>query len=216
MTDIPDTRYIKDLLFERFTEKFHRFMPLHHGYFVAGGIFPRLYHNLPIRDVDLFATSNRNFQEVKELLMNTTGLEYLEEEGHDNLAKFDCPLGEFQLDLVNSPRRQERSPYTLIDKFDFTISRVFMERNAGGFNISALNEEDFKDIATKKLTFTGKLLFGTEKNNTLTRMLKYTKLGYKITEEHYVAIGVVIHQLLQKAIDEGAFGAEEIGGNRYY
>lgn len=212
MTDIQE---IKDVIYERFTEKFGNIMPRHTGYFIAGGIFPRLYHNAPIRDVDLFATSNAHFAEIQNLLMNTVGLQYLEDESHANLAKFELN-GEYQIDLVNSPRRQTRNPFSLVEKFDFTISRVFMERTAAGFNISSISPDDFKDIADHRLTFTGKLLFGTQKNNTLTRMLKYTKLGYKITEEHYVAIGVVIHDLLQKAIDEGAFGAEEIGGNRYY
>lgn len=212
----PDNQYIKDTIFVRFIEKFGGIMPIHTGYFVAGGIFPRLYHNAPIRDVDLFATSNASFAEVQNLLLNTTGLQYLEDESHGNLAKFEGPNGEYQIDLVNSPRRQTRNAYSLVEKFDFTISRVFMERTAAGFNINSVSPDDFKDIAEHRLTFTGKLLFGTQRNNTLTRMLKYTKLGYKITEEHYVAIGEAIHTLLQKGIDRGAIGPEEIGGNRYY
>lgn len=214
MTQVNDYLVVREQIFEKFVAKFGNTLPHTHGYFIAGGVFPRLFCDLPIRDIDLFAENNDHYNRIQEILFHVDGLEFLEDDSHPNLCKFQHEDG-YQIDLVNAPKRTQRSATELLQQFDFTISRIYVAHHVG-FNIQALDNHDFVDVAERKLKFTGKILFGTKRNNTLTRLLKYTKLGYKITEQEYVEIGEAIHVLLQKAIDAGAIDPKEIGGNKYY
>lgn len=145
--------------------------------FVTGGFFARLFHNLPIKDIDIFVRNSVNFDFAKQLYMNDARFRLIESRAR--FCKFAIVGFDFTLDLVGFTNRANSED--LIRKFDFTITRFKYENG----RLSAFNESDIQDLFLKKLKYTNNILFTTSKNNTLTRAERYRQLGFSLEEDFF-------------------------------
>jgi hypothetical protein len=147
---------------------------------VAGGLFPRLYHNLPIRDIDVYANSYEDFCILKGEYVEA-GFKVIE--SHKNYMKLQATDGMF-LDLINfhNPKGLD-----YLDYFDFTISQcAFKDDQMYDSNRESYPMSAWESIVKKVLVFNDKMpavSFTKGTNNTLTRLQKYTNLGFTISDE---------------------------------
>lgn len=148
------------------------YIPDPYSCFVAGGIFPRLYHNLNIRDVDIFTKSDDSFEGLRKDYVDA---KYTEVTSSRDYVRFFDPQTSFYVDLINF-----HSPKSLawIGTFDFTICRLSYSCNSLGY----YTEEDFNDIKNRKLIFTGRSNRSAGSNNLLTRAKKYIDLGFTLDD----------------------------------
>jgi len=211
---------IQPSLQEIFCQRFNGILPPTTNYFVSGGIFPRLFHNLPIRDVDVFALNHDAHKELLSEWFMRENFEYLEAESKVCVYRFRHKETNIHFDVIkNGLEDHEMNPLAFIQRFDFTICRI-MAKFTGHYPYpwsvtSEAATSDLTDIATKKLKFSGNLLFGSEKNNTLSRLLKYAKLGFEISDYDYELVTEKIYSFLKRAVERGVIQQAEIGLTRY-
>lgn len=178
------------------------------SFFITGGFVPRLYHGSQIRDVDLFCTKDTYYSQIKDILLNNSDFQPLSVprqpyRSREYLSKFKCLSKGVDLDLVRPaydldlPGVQGISGPELegfIKRFDFTAFRTVTTRMVDQkWTVNTIiDENDISDVASKKLKFTGNLLFSSSKNNTLLRMAKYMGLGFSMGSEDYQALVEII------------------------
>jgi len=135
--------------------------------FVAGGFFPRFFHGLPLKDIDVYVNDSEYLidmrKEYKRLGWDT--LYYSDK--YQKLVK----NGEPDIDLISfhSP-----NDFTYIKSFDFTICQFAIDHKS---YYSEANT--FRDIQCKFLIYTGKSSYSSKDNNILTRLVKYSHLGFR-------------------------------------
>jgi len=182
--------------------------------YVAGGFFPRFYHNLPLRDIDIFVNDDDKMGEICKEFISHPSFCYVRS---TNSKKCSVPT------LMNFTTKDRRNNNPLIiqvvrvldkwiDKkekkrykqivsqksenidninnvtntlawvysFDFTICRVMAISN----NLAKI-ANDYADIQQKKLRYTNNKIRYSNKQNILTRIKKYTDLGFEINEAAY-------------------------------
>jgi len=151
--------------------------------FVAGGFFPRFYHNLPIRDIDIYVNDHEYFQTLENLYKELGYKQTRQLHLFSSFSKQGSP----NIDLIafHNPLNSN-----FVSTFDFTICQGWIDEF--DHNIPT------KDIVEKKLIFNQAANFNItssdygKMNNTLTRLVKYVKLGFDIDNEQLS----LIHQAL--------------------
>lgn len=147
--------------------------------FVAGGFFPRLFHHLPIRDVDVYVDGDEMFIQFVREYKNMSGFSLLKESPRH--FRFQESSSKIMIDLIgfHSPKST-----SYLQAFDFTICRGYYHKNRFG----TFGASDFDDIKNKKLRFTGKSMYATNDNNVLCRLRKYLDLGFKIEDNELTSL----------------------------
>lgn len=158
--------------------------------FITGGVFARLFHNLPIKDIDVFIKNSSNFDQIKQLYMNDSRFTLLESRAKH--CKFAIAGFDYTLDLVGFTNRANSED--LIRKFDFTITRFKYENG----RLSAFERSDIEDLYFKKLKYTNNVLFTTSRNNTLTRAERYRQLGFSLDEDFYVRVSADLLRMINR------------------
>jgi hypothetical protein len=243
---IKTPEQISDEIEGLFNQRFP-FLPKSKEYYVTGGVFARLYHHLPIKDVDLFIirqndynmfvnnhfTVSNDFHPLDlqgnplphrslssaRLSATINELEELFDECEDDfelkeamwmapgryrpqpfVTKWLHVPTETKIDIVNI-WAEEISPTDFIEQFDFSIVKMFAQYSPaeGRFKVTRLAFSAI-DIHLKQLRFMDKLLFGTKSNNTLTRALKWQKLGFSLSEEEYIRMSTKIQEAIIKGV----------------
>jgi hypothetical protein len=149
--------------------------------FVAGGFFLRFYHDLPIRDIDVYVNDGKYFETLADLYSNL-GFKLISQdrtvpvEHRGKFYKFKVPDSSLEIDLIGFHEPKDTS-YT--GKFDYMNCMSWM--NGEDHFIADL-------IDSKKLYFNPRceILESTSDvraNNILLRMLKYAKLGFELEPE---------------------------------
>lgn len=141
--------------------------------FVAGGFFPRFYHRMDVRDIDIFVDGDDTFLSFREEYLQS-GFKQIVTKGPKH-AKLVDPHTNLCVDLIGFHRN--KTPNHLLN-FDFTICRIFFNKNRLGY----IDYSDFSDIVGKTLRFTGKSMYAAGENNLLVRAKKYVDLGFKLND----------------------------------
>jgi hypothetical protein len=148
--------------------------------FVAGGFFPRLYHNLPIRDIDVYVGSDDDFIGFVQDYQKIPNIETIKTKR--KFYRFRNQTTGIEIDLIGFHKPRD---ITFLKIFDFTICQGYFEGN----QFQTYSTETLKDIVQKRLRFTGfNAYVEGSSNNILTRMKKYRDLGFEITTEDLNAI----------------------------
>jgi hypothetical protein len=143
--------------------------------FVAGGFFPRLYHNMPESDIDLYINNNASFEEVKKEYINNC---FIVSE-RNNFVKFQDKNTGMKIDLINF---HDPKSVAFVDQFDFSVCQMIM-----GNGSLLCNLQIFTDVQNKALRFTGHLKHSNSRN-ILLRLKKYLDLGYTIDDANLTMI----------------------------
>lgn len=141
--------------------------------FVAGGFFARHYHDMPIRDIDVYVDYLDDFDGFVKEFKSISNFKVVDEKKKFcKLVNTDTNVG---IDLIAFHKGSSR--FTQL--FDFTITQGFFQSDKFQSH-SALT---FPDIVLKRLRFTGRSFAVKNDNNLLTRMKKYMDLGFEISQE---------------------------------
>jgi len=174
-------------LFEKTARDYlDRYIVLDNGDFVAGGVFPRIFHGLPVRDIDLYT------KDVQKTIDFYASLGYIYAAGsvQSNYVSMYLPkegkgkklIPHIHLDIIGF--HFDKTP-NYINSFDFGICQVAMTTDT--FVVRHAS-----DIESKRLVFNGNyavpVSYGHMKNNILTRINKYTRLGFTIDDANMGAI----------------------------
>ena len=148
--------------------------------FVAGGFFPRKFHNLKLRDIDVFVNSQEYLEFLLEEYKNLDWQVKTQEkynlpgtEGPKRIHYLCTKQDEnehIEIDLV--PFHDPKSP-EYIKTFDLNICQIAMDEN---FVYFVDEQTVINDLSNKHMRFTGNC-----KETTFHRVVKYTKLGYEMT-----------------------------------
>lgn len=191
----PDelTRAVTDkyLIFERKCHNyFHQYVPYFSGkdIFVAGGSIPRLYYDLPMRDIDIFVNNTADYRALYSEYVSSG---YTQEVTKDEFVRFKHPSEDLLVELIHF---HEPKSFSCVRNFDFSISKFMFFGEHGG--LRTINyETSWIDLLEKRLTLRDdKFLkyremiirdkYGTptEVNNIITRLLKYHELGFRLND----------------------------------
>jgi hypothetical protein len=160
--------------------------------FVAGGFFPRFFHGLPIRDVDVYV--NWDYEGVKRQYLDA-GWEIVSAPTYNsNYCVLRSKDYSFTIDLVGF---HEPKHVDYVTSFDIETSMVAVDSSF--FYISA---ETFKQIKEKQLVFNSETNFLNDRfgNNTIDRMLKYRDLGFSVSHNETYQLMTIIKK--SKSISE--------------
>jgi hypothetical protein len=144
--------------------------------FVAGGFFPRFYHNLPIRDIDVYVNDTEYFEKLQGIYREM-GFYYVRED--PEFVSLEHPSTTRHFPNIDLIAFHEPKSVKIVESFDFNICQGWM------------NEEEHYipeiAISTKSMRFVPQSInanFSTysKSNNSLTRLLKYVSLGFTISE----------------------------------
>lgn len=144
--------------------------------FVAGGIFPRLYHSMPISDVDMYLLGGTSLEDLKKEYINNFDL-VIERKNFIKLSNKETGI---KIDLINF---HEPKDISYVNKFDFTICQMIAEKKG----LRLLYQSTFEHIQNKELHFTGHLSHSGH-SNILKRLKKYISLGYTIDDADLTVI----------------------------
>ena len=142
--------------------------------FIAGGLFPRLYHDLPIRDIDVYINSSTMFDAFVSDYKGVS--EYQLTRDGEKFSKFLHKPTQIGIDLINF-HKPKTPDYT--KNFDFSICQGYYRNRI----FQSFNPDTFRDIQAKKLRFTDRFMYCDSDNNILTRIKKYTDLGFEISSD---------------------------------
>ena len=160
------------------------FVPDFEKCFVTGGFFPRFYHNMPIRDIDVYVDSNDIFIDFVKEYSKTSGFEKILE--RKKYFKFFNVESGIMIDLIGFHNTRTRG---FISNFDFSICRLYSYTSERKTFISHYQTEDFFDIQKKKMRFSGRSMYAPRgDNHTLTRIKKYLDLGFTIDDNELTNI----------------------------
>lgn len=147
--------------------------------FVAGGIFPRLYHSLPIRDIDVYVKDEDTFFKIQKEYEYafyatepdyTTGVGYFQKM-NDKYYKYKHPDG-ITVDFITF---HDPKSVDYIQTFDFGICKFAITES----NVYC-DYYNFENIKKKIIQYTPGMFGKTSSgNSTLHRLLKYIKLGFE-------------------------------------
>lgn len=140
--------------------------------FVAGGIFPRLYHNMPMRDIDIYLKEGINFDEVLQEYKNNYTTMML----RNGYAKLKSNDGSIILDVIDFHKPKTTA---FCSSFDFLHCRANLTRNGSSLVFSA-PPLVFHCIETMTLMIDQHSLVGSK---TIQRLVKYLKMGYTIEKD---------------------------------
>ena len=151
--------------------------------FVSGGFFARRAINQPIRDIDIYVNGDEKYLEcLKEeyLRLDWTVKETVGYKSPSKNIHYVCSKKDetFELDLISfhEPKSVEH-----ISSFDFNICQIAMDEDylyfGAGTNATLLCLEK------QEMLFTGVL-----GSKTFQRAIKYTKLGFALSEEDQASI----------------------------
>lgn len=167
--------------------------------FVSGGFFARRATGKPIRDIDVFVNGDEDYlnyltEEYTRMgYVVSTSLSYVDSnDGRHLLCKKQEDGKEILIDLIafHEPKRVE-----YIKGFDFNICQIAMDEQFlyfGGGDAEALDS-----ITNKRMIYTGSL-----GSRTMERALKYTRLGFELSDTCTTAIAndyVLKCRLLEEA-----------------
>jgi len=130
-----------------------------------------MYHNLPIRDVDVYVDSDDAFIAFVNEYKNLPGISLVKES--KRFFKFQDTSTGIGIDLIGFHNPKTRS---FVLNFDFTICRC----TYGSSGLIAQGTSDYADIVAKKLVFTGRSMYTENDNNLLGRLKKYLDLGFTV------------------------------------
>ena len=117
------------------------FIPDFEKCFVTGGFFPRFYHNMPIRDIDVYVGSDDVFVDFVKEYSKTSGFEKVLES--KKYFKFFNTQSGVMIDLIGFHNPRTRG---FISNFDFSICRLYSYTSERKTFISHYQTEDFFDI----------------------------------------------------------------------
>lgn len=165
--------------------------------FVAGGFFCRFYHDLPIRDIDIYANDDEAFRKADEEL-EEAGFEMVHtfqknNESWPSMIRYVAPDG-IQIDLIGFHRPRSLA---YIKTFDFWHCQIAMDESSG-LVCDSITMECIEQKVIKYNTFKNEPR--KVKNNSLVRIKKYEKLGFTIDDEELTAI---YFKLLETESKEG-------------
>jgi len=170
--------------------------------FVAGGFFPRFYHNLPIRDIDVYINDPELFKKMEEYYI-AAGYTPDYEGGESLFNRFTCyDSSSPDIEIIGFHAMHEKfkeNPYDYVSEFDFTVCQVIM--NFESMDLISYNASTFSDIRTKTLRlnkkWSPKMKNNYSTNNVISRLLKYRDLGFMIDS-------VQVSDMYDKLIKYGA------------
>jgi hypothetical protein len=162
-------------------ESFHKkcrdllrdYIPWNKDLYVSGGFFPRVYHDLPMADIDLFANTDEAFEkarnEFKEAGFKLQKVRHL-------FNVWEAPDGQ-KIELIGFHKPRD---LLWLHTFDFMHCMYYMtEDSAGivnGYTLSALVEK-------KIMVNNSAQLYQSAYKNILSRMNKYLKLGFTVSDD---------------------------------
>lgn len=202
------------------------------SFFITGGFAPRLFHDCPIRDVDLFCTTDNYYEQIRNYFLEDIDFTAIEHgspistrNGRPYLTKFRCISKSVDIDLVRPSYNLDlpsvggingEELYGFIKHFDFTAMRTVvtkMVEDRWMLN-TIVDELDYDDLRHKKLNFTGNILFKSPKNNTLLRMAKYMNLGFSMSNDDYTKLVAGIYEKLIEEEDMDSHAFTSYGPNQ--
>jgi hypothetical protein len=156
------------------------YVPLDTSVFVAGGIFPRLYHDLPVRDIDVYVNNSKDFEKAKKEyervgFIPVDGLSSGIPEGVE-FCNFKSPEDGVIIDLIGFHKPRNGYVDVLSGAFDCIVS--------------------------KEIKINSRIkLYKNFNNNTLTRLKKYLDLGFTISDEELSKIYKILIKTDFKKLD---------------
>ena len=170
-------------------------------FYVSGGVFVRLYNDLPMKDIDVFAKGTDNYQALLAYYRDYRKAIIIS----SNVCLTKLELNGTNIDLVNKKNNLQINSNVL--NFDFTFLQLAATINPDDdrFTIQTYSDYAMDDLMSMRVRSTGNLLMGTPKNNTLNRFMKYARLGFDIEEGSYEYIA----QRVQEKMLEGVGGILE-------
>lgn len=147
--------------------------------FISGGFFPRFYHNLPIRDIDVYIDYDDDFTDIIKEYRNLP--DWILEMTNRRHFRFREKSSNIRVDLIgfHNPRSPE-----WVNKFDFTICRGFYHKDLLSFQ----GTFDYMHLQKKELRFSGSCVHTTGDNHVLARLKKYLDLGFTIDDNQLKSI----------------------------
>lgn len=210
--EIPDNYYCLKFL--------DRFMMEHKG-FICGGCFKNIFNNEPIKDLDIFFKSRKDFDEACKFFdSKTTGYgEGLDEEDaeyifcyeNDNVKSYKHKKSGIRIELCC---KIFGTAEEILKMFDFTLTKfayykAFIEDETGaevdedGDNVHIeyrvlMDDKFFEHLHTKRLVLDDQILFPA---STLERMFRYAKYGYMPCKETKMKIIKALHDMPSDKIE---------------
>jgi hypothetical protein len=144
--------------------------------FVAGGFFPRFYHNMPIRDIDVYVNDDKYFQKLYGLYSD---MGFLIDRESSDFVSFLHPNPTDHTPNIDLIAFHQPRSVDIVDSFDFNICKGWMTEDKQDIPLYA--------ISSKKMKFESKSLdanFGcyVKENNSLTRLIRYVNLGFTMSD----------------------------------
>lgn len=149
-----------------------KFMIGHRG-FIAGGCFKNIFNNEPIKDIDVFFKSIKDFNDTVVYFRNSEDFEpYYESK---NVTAFRHKASGVSVELVQTIFG---TPEEVISEFDFTVVKFayYKEETEDELTYKAIYHKDFfEHLHLKRAIIDDKI---PKPMSTFNRMLKYRKYGY--------------------------------------
>jgi hypothetical protein len=152
--------------------------------FVAGGVFARLYHDIPVRDIDVYVKDEETFNKIRKEYLSAFGSvepDYSKGTGYfqqmnDKFFKYKHS-DEITVDFILF---HEPKNVNYIQTFDFSVCKFAITETD-----AYCNAMDFNDLKHKIIQYTLGSFGKTSKgNSTLHRLIKYVKMGFEPDESY--------------------------------
>lgn len=158
----------------------------HKGY-AAGGCFKNLFNNEPVKDIDIFFKEEKDFHEAVTYFKDNE--DYYKFYSNPKVQAYKHEKTGVTIELI---KHLFGEPEEVLDKFDFTITKVafvnnyltdeqyeeWYEENAGDDFPSSyflIHPDFFEHLHTKRLVVDDEMVLPV---NTIERMFRYAKYGY--------------------------------------
>jgi len=163
--------------------------------FVSGGVFPRLYHDLPMADIDIFANDDEAFQ-IALVEFKDAGFYTKHGPTRQKFCKLVAPDGQrVELISFHDPRGT-----AWCHTFDFAHCMSWMNEN----DFARSHVLDQKSILINRIM----KFYRIGSKNVLSRLKKYLDLGYTIEESELQWLYDRLITLDYKSLPVSIYGGE--------
>jgi hypothetical protein len=176
-------------------EKLRLLYPYFKGHkgIIAGGVFKDIFLDKNFRDIDVFFWKETEF--LNCIHEYNSAKEFSKKYENDNAIGYEESNSNIRIDFV---RKRFGSPKEIIDSFDFSVSKFALYKDEDDSLKVIYHPLFFQDLVSKSLRFDSST---SDPISQFSRVLKYSRYGFKITREDQITLIRDINQMDEHLID---------------
>lgn len=149
-----------------------------HSGFIAGGCFKNIFKKEKVKDLDIFFTSDIEFNKANDFFKSNE--DYIFSYENNNTISYKNKKTNIRIELI---RHTYGTPIEIISMFDFSITRYAYAKKQDKDGVTYYNvfvDTFFEDLTNSKLVIDGNLLFPI---STFERSYRYRTYGFGLCKE---------------------------------